>query len=176
MMISGYCYCYCCCYCCSGVANCVDYFETNRLTVDWCGDHTSFRRRLGELHVWWKISFCKWKQWTKTRKIMVYYYLIIFVYLINRTGQTVLWIITFCFARMYVLFLTGPWVLKPHLGDPFAEPCHRCNTFQILAIRITVYLKIGLQYLKLFLCKRRSHTFCFTFVVAIRITTIFKYL
>lgn len=71
-----------------------------------------------------------------------------------------------------VLLLTGTRVLKPHLCDPFAQSRHRCNALQVLSIRVTVDLEVGLQHLQLLFGECGSDAFRFALVVAVRVTAI----
>lgn len=50
-------------------------------------------------------------------------------------------------AVVDVLLLTGARVLEPHLRHPLAQAGDGGDTFQILPVRIAIYLKVGLQHL-----------------------------
>jgi len=70
-----------------------------------------------------------------------------------------------------VFLLSRAGILKPHLGDPIAEPGDLRNTLQVLAVRVRVQLEIRLQHLQLFLGERGAHAFRFVLaVVALRIS------
>lgn len=72
-----------------------------------------------------------------------------------------------------VLLLSRPRVLKPHLGDPLAQPRHRRDALQILAVGVAVDLEVGLQHLQLLLGERRPHAFRLAFVVSFGVASIF---
>lgn len=75
---------------------------------------------------------------------------------------------------MNVFLLSGPGILKPNLCNTLTEPGHWCDPFQVLSIWIAVNLKIGLQHLQLLFGECGSNTFCFTFMIAICIATIYR--
>lgn len=81
-------------------------------------------------------------------------------------------LLTFILTSMYVFFLTRPRVLEPNLRHTLTETGHRGDALQILAIRITVNLEVGLQHLQLLLGEGGAHTFRLTLVITITITAI----
>lgn len=81
---------------------------------------------------------------------------------------------TFAFTSVNVFFLSSPGVLKPHLGDSLAEPCHRGYSFEILTVGIAIYLKVCLQHLKLFLRESRSNPLGFVLVITVAFATVCK--
>lgn len=50
-------------------------------------------------------------------------------------------------AVVDVLLLAGARILEPHLRHPFAQTGDGGDAFQILPVRIAIYLKVGLQHL-----------------------------
>lgn len=78
----------------------------------------------------------------------------------------------FACAVMDVLLLAGARILEPHLRHPFAQTGDGSDAFQVLAVRIAIYLKIGLQHLQLFFGECGSNSFRFAFMVPVGVTTI----
>lgn len=83
-------------------------------------------------------------------------------------------LLTFILTSMYVFFLTRPRVLEPHLRHTLAETGHRGDPLQILAIRITVNLEVGLQHLQLLLGEGGAHPFRLALVITIAITALWN--
>lgn len=73
----------------------------------------------------------------------------------------VMFFITFAFAQVCVLLLSGSCILEPNLCDTFAEASIQCNTLQILSIRIAINFKITLQHFELLFGECCSYTFDF---------------
>lgn len=59
--------------------------------------------------------------------------------------------------QLLVLLLPGPRVLKPDLGDPLGQARNLGDPLEILPIRVTVDLEVGLQHLHLLLTESRSY-------------------
>jgi len=83
-------------------------------------------------------------------------------------------LLTFILTSMYVFFLTRPRILEPHLRHTLAETGHRGDPLQILAIRITVNLEVGLQHLQLLLGEGGAHPFRLALVITIAITALWN--
>jgi len=83
-------------------------------------------------------------------------------------------LLTFILTSMYVFFLTRPRVLEPYLRHTLAETGHRGDPLQILAIRITVNLEVGLQHLQLLLGEGGAHPFRLALVITIAITALWN--
>ena len=76
------------------------------------------------------------------------------------------------FARVDVLLLPGPAILKPDLCHPLWQAGDLSYSFEVLPIRVGIDLKIGLQYLNLFLCESRSHPLGLLLWLRLRLTTL----
>lgn len=81
-------------------------------------------------------------------------------------------LLTFILTSMNVFFLSRSRVLKPNLRHTLTETGHRGDALQILSIRITVDLKVGLQHLQLLFGEGGAYTFRFTFMITITITAV----
>ena len=78
------------------------------------------------------------------------------------------------FSCVHVLLLPRPAILKPDLCDPLAQSRDLSNPLQILAVRVRVDLKVGLQDLNLLLRERRPHPLRLLLAVILRFATLCK--
>lgn len=83
-------------------------------------------------------------------------------------------LLTFILTSMYVFFLPRTRILKPNLRHTLAQARNWSDALQILAIRITVNLKVGLQHLQLLLGEGGAHAFRLALVITITITALYK--
>lgn len=83
-------------------------------------------------------------------------------------------LLTFILTSMYVFFLPRTRILKPNLRHTLAQARNWGDALQILAIRITVNLKVGLQHLQLLLGEGGAHAFRLALVITITITALYK--
>lgn len=130
-------------------------FEMHTLIGDWYDDYTNFHRYLSELFLGPLVIRIKYEKQIKNVFFSAFGKLA-YAKKIKRIEWKKLPCVclgcvggyNMCMRTwMNVFFMSCPGILKPDLCDTFTQPRYRCNTLQILSIRITIDLKIGLKYL-----------------------------